>query len=223
MQTLPNAKFYLDKCERELSPDGEIIINAPNQLIAEGLRRCAFELAQWLEQENKQTAIIKWAGDVIGFPVFSFFASSFGADNPRIYKISQSSQSESRIIIPEDRDAELAEEAYSNKIKACWIIDQHTQEVLLANRVALDANHKPPREMLGKDISALWDENALQMLTEAVNNDRVIYDHTNIGFRWAMEEDRWFRKKHTFCVDYKLVNFLGRVARFEVVKEAVPI
>jgi hypothetical protein len=125
----------------------------------------------------------------------------------------------------DDRDAELAALALGEKNQATWIIDQASQEVLLANRVALDANCKPPREVLAKDISALWDEEPLRELTELVHRDSLVRDHTNRGYRWHKEpgSEVWLRKKHDFTVDYAEVNFLGRVCRFEIVKEALAV
>ncbi|MCT7973404.1 hypothetical protein [Laspinema olomoucense] len=125
----------------------------------------------------------------------------------------------------DDRDAELAALALGEKNVATWIIDQASQEVLLANRVALDANCKPPREVLAKDISALWDEEPLRELTDLVHRDSLVRDHTNRGYRWHKEpgSEVWLRKKHDFTVDYAEVNFLGRVCRFEIVKEALAV
>ncbi|MGB3208898.1 MAG: hypothetical protein WBB28_28230 [Crinalium sp.] len=109
----------------------------------------------------------------------------------------------------EDCDAELAQMAYSEKDYPVWIVDQASQEVLLANRVAIAANCKPPREILISDISVLWEEDALRSLTDLVTVDRQVTDHTNIGWRWKKEDDSsiWVRVKHEFNVDYHLVNF----------------
>ncbi|MEB3830112.1 hypothetical protein [Phormidium sp. CCY1219] len=122
-------------------------------------------------------------------------------------------------------DAELAALALGEKNIATWIIDQATQEVLLANRFALDANCKPPREVLAKDISALWEEEPLRELTDLVHRDTLVREHTNRGYRWHKEPgtEVWLRKKHDFTVDYAEVDFLGRVCRFEIVKEAMPV
>lgn len=65
----------------------------------------------------------------------------------------------SEFIEREDCDGEIAALALGENEYATWIIDQKTQEVLLANRVALAANCKPPREILASDISALWKKN----------------------------------------------------------------
>lgn len=129
------------------------------------------------------------------------------------------------LIGMEDCDEYLARLAYAEKKFAVWIIDQATQEVLLANRVAIEANCKPPREILTKDISVLWDEEPLRELTNLVHRDKQVSDHTNTGYRWRKEEGNniWVRARHHFTVDYAEIAFLGQVCRFEIVKEAVPV
>ncbi|MCT7952960.1 hypothetical protein NG798_24485 [Ancylothrix sp. C2] len=131
----------------------------------------------------------------------------------------------SEFIEREDCDGEIAALALGENEYATWIIDQKTQEVLLANRVALAANCKPPREILASNISALWEEEPLRQLTDLVYKDKAVREHTNTGYRWQKEEESgfWFRKPHFFTVDYAQVNFLGQICRFEIVKSAVPV
>ena len=149
----------------------------------------------------------------------------YGESEQRGSMVSISIEQLNEFIGQEDCDAELAQMAYSEKDYPVWIVDQVSQEVLLANRVALAANCKPPREILTKDISVLWEEDALRSLTDLVTVDRQVTDHTNIGWRWKKEENSsiWVRVKHEFNVDYHLVNFLGLPCRFEIVKNAVPV
>jgi PAS domain-containing protein len=120
----------------------------------------------------------------------------------------------------DNADAQMASLAHKEENHAAWIIDQDTQEVLLANRAALAANHKPPREILMENISSLWEEDALRKLTNLVNQDKLVNDHSNIGYRWQKDGSIWVRAKHEFHVDYHLINYLGRPARFEIVKAA---
>lgn len=131
----------------------------------------------------------------------------------------------SEFIAQENCDGEIAALALRENEYATWIVDQKTQEVLLANRVALAANCKPPREILASDISALWEEEPLRQLTDLVYKDKTVREHTNTGYRWQKEEESgfWFRKAHFFTVDYAQVNFLGQLCRFEIVKSAVPV
>jgi len=125
----------------------------------------------------------------------------------------------------DDYDADLAQLAYSEKKFPVWIVDQIYREVLLVNRAAIAANCKPPREILAKDVSVLWEEEALRSLTDLVNLDKRVPDHTNMGWRWQKEEGSsvWVRVKHEFNVDYQLINFLGLPCRFAIVKNAVPV
>lgn len=122
----------------------------------------------------------------------------------------------------EECDAQLTLLAHSDRNRACWIIDQQDQSVLLANRVAVEANQKPPQNILASDISALWEPDSLRSLVDLVERDLTITTHTNTGYRWKREGDRWWRAKHQFIVDYTKIWYLGRPCRFEVVQAAIP-
>lgn len=115
---------------------------------------------------------------------------------------------------------------FSNTEEACWLIRQRDQKVLLANPVAIAANHKPADQILTQDISILWQEENLQALMRDLSDIRenaTLSDHTNIGYRWQQEGGIWRRVRHEFNVDYTPCNWMGEICRFERVKNAVAL
>jgi hypothetical protein len=131
--------------------------------------------------------------------------------------------SNSAYILPE-QGITLAD-AYVNELPV-WIIEQATQKVLFANPVALAANERPPGDILGSEINALWEQETLEALTQLVNVDRAVYNHTNTGYRWKRAKKGdilWTREKTEFNVDYFLTTYLGVPCRYELVRDAVPV
>ena len=112
---------------------------------------------------------------------------------------------------------------------AMWVICQKTQRTLYANPAAVAANgNRPPTDILNTDISVLWEDESLRKLTEQVNNaNGWLTDHTNQGYRFQPNPEPggvlWLRVPYEFNVDYLRINYMGVPARFEHVKNAVPL
>jgi hypothetical protein len=112
---------------------------------------------------------------------------------------------------------------------AMWVICQKTQRVLYANPAAIRANgDKPATEILNQEINALWEDEELARLTRQVNREMGwIHDDVNTGWRWKRNESDdgliWTRQRTEFNVDYHKILYLGLDARFEHVKNAVPV
>lgn len=142
--------------------------------------------------------------------------------------------SESQIItdaanIPFAKELEISWDEVNRSKDAYWVICQTTQRVLFANYAAILANgNKPPTDILNSEINALWEDEALAKLIGLVNRtNKWIENHTNTGYRWERNEHDgglvWTRRKHEFNVDYHKITYLGVPARFEHVKDAVPV
>lgn len=72
-----DLNFYLKAVTQIPGKEGgEVILLAPTELVAYGLRACCVELAKWLQQENKNVAIVQYCGiQKLSFPIYSFMAS----------------------------------------------------------------------------------------------------------------------------------------------------
>lgn len=103
-----------------------------------------------------------------------------------------------------------------------YITQMSDQKVLFANQAALDCNHRTAGEMVGKAVTALWDDDVLNVLMNRLDSDRSLYQYSYPGYRWSKEKDSslWRRDRYMFVANYKLVYFLGSLCRLCTITEA---
>ncbi|HLO49487.1 MAG TPA: PAS domain-containing protein [Kamptonema sp.] len=103
-----------------------------------------------------------------------------------------------------------------------YITQMSDQKVLFANRAALVSNNRSAGEVVGKEITALWDDEVLSTLMVSLERDRQLWQYNYRGYRWSRESDSpiWRRDRYMFVANYKLVEFLGSVCRFCTITSA---
>lgn len=103
-----------------------------------------------------------------------------------------------------------------------YITQMSDQKVLFANQVALDANQRSAGEMVGQEVTALWDDDVLTNLMKQLESDRQLWQYNYPGYRWTKEESSpiWRRDRYMFVANYKLIEFLGSVCRLCVITSA---
>jgi hypothetical protein len=128
-------------------------------------------------------------------------------------------QMSSSLVIPE-LDLDL-NELYRNP-NAIYITQMSDQKVLFANRSALVSNNRAAGEMVGKEVTPLWDDEVLTRLMSRLQRDRELWQYNYPGYRWSKEAGSpiWRRDRYMFVANYKLVEFLGSVCRFCVITSA---
>ncbi len=106
-----------------------------------------------------------------------------------------------------------------------YITQMSDQKVLFANKVALNVNKRTAGEMVGKEVTALWDDDVLNNLMKQLERDRELWQYHYPGYRWAKEESSpmWRRDRYMFVANYKLIEFLGSVCRLCVITSAEKI
>lgn len=115
-------------------------------------------------------------------------------------------------------------ELYRNK-NAIYITQMQDQKVLFANKVALAANNRSAGDMVGKEVTALWDDDVLDRLIQSLQRDKKLWQYNYPGYRWSKEPNSaiWRRDRYMFVANYKLVEFLGAVCRFCIITSAEKI
>jgi hypothetical protein len=103
-----------------------------------------------------------------------------------------------------------------------YITQMSDQKVLFANRAALMSNNRSAGEVVGKEITALWDDEVLTELMLRLERDRQLWQYHYRGYRWSREQTSpiWRRDRYVFVANYKLVEFLGSVCRFCTITSA---
>ncbi|WP_449418047.1 hypothetical protein [Phormidium nigroviride] len=103
-----------------------------------------------------------------------------------------------------------------------YITQMSDQKVLFANRAALLSNNRSAGEVVGKEITALWDDDILNELMVRLERDRQLWQYNYRGYRWSREPASpiWRRDRYMFVANYKLVEFLGSVCRFCTITSA---
>ncbi|MBW4680536.1 MAG: hypothetical protein KME19_10505 [Microcoleus vaginatus WJT46-NPBG5] len=103
-----------------------------------------------------------------------------------------------------------------------YITQMSDQKVLFANRAALLSNSRSAGEVLGKEITALWDDDVLSELMVRLERDRQLWQYNYRGYRWSKDvaSPIWRRDRYMFVANYKLVEFLGSVCRFCTITSA---
>ncbi len=96
------------------------------------------------------------------------------------------------------------------------------QKVLFANRAALMANNRNAGEMVGKEVTPLWDDDVLTELMNRLQQDGELWQYNYPGYRWSKDPDSpiWRRDRFMFVANYKMVEFLGSACRFCVITSA---
>jgi hypothetical protein len=123
----------------------------------------------------------------------------------------------------EPQDANILFALNDEQELATWLVGERDRFIYGCNKVAADANKKPPNQLIGGNCSELWEEEELARLTSHLIADGAIRDHVNIGYRWQKDGDLYYRSRHEFCVDYVRMLFMGVPVRFEVVKQAIAL
>jgi hypothetical protein len=115
-------------------------------------------------------------------------------------------------------------ELYANE-NPIYITQMSDQKVLFANRTALVCNNRSAGDMLGKEITALWDDEVLSELMERLQRDGELREYNYPGYRWSREPGSpiWRRDLYMFVANYKLLEFLGSVCRFCTILSAEKI
>jgi hypothetical protein len=103
-----------------------------------------------------------------------------------------------------------------------YITQMSDQKVLFANRAALMANNRNAGEMVGKEVTPLWDDDILVELMNRLQRDGELWQYSYPGYRWSREPGSpiWRRERFMFTADYKMVEFLGSTCRFCVITGA---
>lgn len=103
-----------------------------------------------------------------------------------------------------------------------YITQMSDQKVLFANRAALMSNNRSAGEVVGKEITALWDDDVLSELMVRLERDGQLWQYNYRGYRWSRElaSPIWRRDRYMFVANYKLVEFLGSVCRFCTITSA---
>ncbi|MCT7982452.1 hypothetical protein NG796_04020 [Laspinema sp. A4] len=103
-----------------------------------------------------------------------------------------------------------------------YITQMSDQKVLFANKIALDVNKRTAGEMVGQEVTALWDDDVLTNLMKQLESDRELWQYHYPGYRWAKEENSpiWRRDRYMFVANYKVIEFLGTVCRLCVITSA---
>ncbi|WP_246260010.1 hypothetical protein [Oxynema aestuarii] len=106
-----------------------------------------------------------------------------------------------------------------------YITQMFDQKVLFANQSALQSNNRAAGEMVGKEITALWDDDVLSQLIGRLERDRQLWQYSYPGYRWSRDPNSriWRRDRYMFVANYKLVEFLGSICRFCVITSAEKI
>lgn len=112
-------------------------------------------------------------------------------------------------------------ELYQNQ-NPIYITQMSDQKVLFANRSALASNNRSAGEVVGKEITALWDDDVLNELMNRLERDGELWQYSYPGYRWSREPNSpiWRRDRYMFVANYKLVEFLGSVCRFCTITSA---
>lgn len=108
---------------------------------------------------------------------------------------------------------------------AVYITQMSDQKVLFANPAAIAANQRSAGEVVGKEVTALWDDDVLTELMQRLERDKNLWQYSYPGYRWSQEENSriWRRDRYMFVANYKLVEFLGSVCRLCAITSAEKI
>lgn len=106
-----------------------------------------------------------------------------------------------------------------------YITQMSDQKVLFANRAALEANNRNAGEMVGKEVTPLWDDDVLTELMNRLQRDGELWQYNYPGYRWSKDPGSpiWRRDRFMFVANYKMVEFLGSACRFCVITGAEKI
>ena len=134
-------------------------------------------------------------------------------------KTSHEAQPVQNLILPE-LDLDL-NELYRNP-HPIYLTQMSDQKVLFANPAALISNHRKAADLVGKEITALWDDEVLTQLIGRLRRDRELWQYSYPGYRWSRDSESaiWRRDRYMFVANYKLVEFLGAACRFCIITSA---
>lgn len=123
-------------------------------------------------------------------------------------------------LVMSELDLDL-NELYRNQ-HPIYLTQMSDQKVLFANQAALNSNNRSAGELVGQEITALWDDDVLSELMKRLEQDGELWQYSYPGYRWSREAGSpvWRRDRYMFVANYKLVDFLGSRCRFCTITSA---
>ncbi len=110
-------------------------------------------------------------------------------------------------------DLELDFNALNQSANAIYISQLEDQTNLYANRTALLAQGKKPKEFLGQSACALNDEEELARRCHLIYNDGGLNEYGYSALRWFHEPSTgfWRRKRMNFISNFRKLEYLGEL------------
>lgn len=225
---LERASFYLEQNVQIKEEGDDILIYHPNTLLIEGLRRCSFELAQWVNVLGKKRVILQNPDDD-PYEIHNWFVDAIATtqSNPTPERL----PSKTKINVQSDHATLLrflAECRESGFVVLVARMDNsdlvYVNDLMPESRVLVS-----PIEMLNKsrfDNNYLWRDSLgdKQLMEELLQNEGFIsrYEH-----RIRRVDNSMCKFAHNF----HLVNWLGHLCRlvvsrpgdFEVIETPVQV
>lgn len=104
-----------------------------------------------------------------------------------------------------------------------YITQISDQTNLFANKAALAAQGKKPKEFLGQSACALNDEEELALRCSLIYKDGSLTEYQYSALRWFSDPETgfWRRKRMNFTSNFRRIEYLGELCWLGEVLEAV--
>lgn len=212
---MSNIHKYLERPGFELVACGnQVAIKVPSQTEAEWLIEAALDELAALAQQFRQRRIeIFWKGCKRRMRVLADWKGSFSQqvderDN-RLPSFDDDLPTLNQLKVVNDTD--LAVAIFSSKKSAC-ITTVGSNKIIAANFAVVPSHGKPFHEMIGSDLTPLWDEDELNRVMTPLDRDGLAHNLEYWTWRWEQQPDgsyhrvRQFLQRHFFDIQFANVR-----------------
>jgi hypothetical protein len=112
-------------------------------------------------------------------------------------------------------DMEILDKLMSDPHSGALVSSNH--KLIAANRQITSTAGKDPLEIVGQDMRLLWDQEALNDLTNHLRRSGEVKEYEYSAYGWEKEGKVWVRKRTQFCGNFQIVHYMGEPCRLSSV------